>query len=69
MSGDNPRLQKLEERVAFLEHHLEALGRAVTDLDNAKRSLAGECANLRKRLAEVADAGQAPILDPPPPHY
>ncbi len=69
MSADAARLQTLEERVAFLEHHLEALGRAVTELDKAKRTLAGECASLRKRLAEVSDSGQSPILDEPPPHY
>jgi len=69
VSADAARLQRLEERVAFLEHHLEALGRAVTDLDKAKRTLAGECASLRKRLAEVAEPGLPPIEDVPPPHY
>jgi uncharacterized coiled-coil protein SlyX len=63
------RLLKLEERMAYLEHSLEALSLTVVELDKARRSLAGECDRLRKRLAELSDSAAATIHDPPPPHY
>ena len=69
MTQADQRLLQLEERMAYLEHSLEALSLTVLDLDKARRSLAGECERLRKRLGELSDSAAPPIHDPPPPHY
>lgn len=62
------RTEKLEEKVAWLEH-------ALLELDGVVRSLQGEIMGLRRELAEVSARQQQEPQDPEartyevPPHY
>ncbi len=66
------RLQRVEERLAFLERHNEAQDKALWAADREVVRLAEEVRRLRARLAALgegaADEGASPA-DERPPHY
>ena len=65
------RIEALESRIAFLEHHLDGLNRAVMEQDRSRLALTRTCEELRTRLDDLGDpqAAEAAAPDPPPPHY
>lgn len=68
--SDDIRITALESRIAYLEHALDELNRAVLLLDQFRTAQGREMTQLKERLAELADSGGgAPLADPPPPHY
>jgi len=61
------RLAFLEEKLAWLQHH-------VAEQDKAMLEMAGEIDQLKKRLSELSqragtESGPAPVIDERPPHY
>lgn len=62
------RLTELESRIAFLEHGLDTVNQTMMSLDRANRNFRQECDQLRRRVEEMGEPGNAPP-DPPPPHY
>ncbi|MGF1449795.1 MAG: SlyX family protein [Opitutales bacterium] len=73
-SGDEVagRLQRLEERIAFLERHNEAQDKALWAADREVVKLAGEVRLLRQRLASFGNDGpgeDASAMPERPPHY
>jgi SlyX protein len=62
------RLDRLEERVAWMERHLAEQDKAMLDLHGENLRLQRALAELRSRLASLGGDGPAPG-EPPPPHY
>jgi SlyX protein len=68
---DERRLERLEERVAWLERHLGEQDKAMLELSEELQRLKREVAVWRERVAarDAADqAGPSPA-DERPPHY
>ena len=66
----NDRVQRLEEKVAYLERHVTEQDKAMLEMGEKLSRLAKELRALRERMAGGA-AGEAPE-DPAadrPPHY
>ncbi len=66
----NERVQRLEEKVAYLERHVTEQDKAMLELGDTLARLRLELRNLRERLASGAtgDGGEEP-KDERPPHY
>ncbi len=64
----NARLDRLEERLAWLERHVTEQDRAMLELHEANARLRRELAILRA-AASRDDQEAAPDSDPRPPHY
>jgi SlyX protein len=68
----NARLDRLEERLAWLERHVTEQDRAMLELHEVNVRLRRELAALRAATAgrdEPEDAGARAEADPRPPHY
>jgi SlyX protein len=65
----NARLDRLEERLAWLERHVTEQDRAMLELHEANTRLRREIATLRAAAAGREDREAAPESDPRPPHY
>lgn len=65
------RMEALESRIAFLEHHLDGLNRAMMEQDRSRVALTQTCEALRTRLDALGDpqGNTGNALEPPPPHY
>lgn len=67
------RFQRLEEKIAHLEHHVTAQDKAMLELGDDLARMRRELKTLRERLAPAAESGGAPSGDEPdherPPHY
>ena len=59
----DPRIERLEERIAWLEHHVTKQDKAMLELSEALDLVRRECLRLRER-AEALSVG-----DERPPHY
>jgi len=66
----NERVQRLEEKVAYLERHVTEQDKAMLELGDTLARLRLELRSLRERLAGAApvDGGEEP-KDERPPHY
>lgn len=65
------RVRKLEERVAWLEHHVTQQDKAMLDMSRQLDRLQAELLRVRDRVHESGDGVSAPS-DPAadrPPHY
>ena len=74
MTGNDPRLDEVETRLAFQEHAITELSDALAELrmENARLVLLVHRAldELRQLRAGLAtDLTGDPALEPPPPHY
>ena len=65
----NARLDRLEERLAWLERHVTEQDRAMLELHEANTRLRRELAMLRTAAANRDDHEAAADSDPRPPHY
>lgn len=66
------RLQRLEEKIAYLERHVTEQDKAMLELTDETAALRRELRALRERLAEggtAAPGGEGPAWDERPPHY
>jgi SlyX protein len=69
--AEDERLNRLEERIAWLERHVTEQDRAMLDLTELVEKLRHEVLRLRDRSAEAA-GGASPGIDAGserPPHY
>jgi len=66
----NERLQRLEEKIAYLERHVTEQDKVILELGDTLAKLRLELRALRERSggAVPGDAEQAPV-DERPPHY
>jgi len=66
----NERAERLEERVAWLEHHVTAQDKAMLELHEQLAHLRRELLQVRSRLEPVSTGENAPLTDDErPPHY
>lgn len=66
----DPRLERLEERIAWLEHHVTKQDKAMLELSETLDLVRRECVRLRERAESAAPAeGLPPTDDERPPHY
>mgnify|MGYP000385925135 CR=1 FL=1 len=69
MTTEDPRLEAMEVKLAYLEHALAQLDEVVRELADDNLRLKREVVELRERLA----SGSGPEMDPDryqvPPHY
>jgi len=67
--SDSSRIEALESRIAFLEHSLDEVNRALLALEKtcARQELSLE--RLTTRLTELAAQPATADREPPPPHY
>lgn len=66
----DPSLRDLEERLAFLQRHVEQQDRVVLELSRELAKLSERLARAEARLRQSADdAGQGPPADERPPHW
>ena len=66
----DPKLRDLEERIAFLQRHVEQQDRAMLELSREVSKLSDRLARTEAKLTQTADAGdQAPPADERPPHW
>ena len=64
------RLDRIEERIAWLERHVVAQDKAMLELAEENRRLRDQLAAMRDRLAAGGGgAGDAEPEEGPPPHY
>lgn len=65
------RLQRLEERLSFVDDLVEHLNRQVATQQQQIELLARELSRLRHQQADAGEAGSAPrnLRDELPPHY
>jgi SlyX protein len=64
------RLRDLEERLTFLQRHVEQQDRAMLGLSREVSKLADRLARAEAKLTQSADAGdQAAPADERPPHW
>jgi len=63
-------VERLEERVAWLEHHVTAQDKAMLELHEELTHLRRELLQLRTRLEPASSGETAPLTeDERPPHY
>ena len=68
--GMRDRQQDLEEKIAFLQRHLEQQDRAFLELSKEVSALAARLARTEAKVtAQANDADQAPPADERPPHW
>lgn len=66
---DNPH-QALEERLTFLQRHVEQQDRIILELSREVSKLAERLARTEAKLSQAGDAGdQTPSADERPPHW
>jgi len=64
------RQRDLEERLTFLQRHVEQQDRAMLELSREVAKLADRLARTEAKLSQSADGGdQAPPADERPPHW
>jgi SlyX protein len=63
------RIDRLEERLAWLERHVTEQDKAMLALNEELARLRAELKPLRERLAVEPKAGEQPEPDERPPHY
>lgn len=66
------RIERVEERVAWLEHHVTQQDRAMLELAERLDRVVRELTRLRERSAgagAAGDAGGAEAAEERPPHY
>ncbi len=64
------RQQDLEERLAFLQRHIEQQDRAFLELSKEVSALAARLARTEAKVtAQVSDADSGPPADERPPHW
>jgi uncharacterized coiled-coil protein SlyX len=62
--------QELEERLTFLQRHVEQQDRIIMELSREVAKLADRLARTEAKLTQSADAGDhAPPADERPPHW
>lgn len=66
----NDRVQRLEEKVAYLERHVTEQDKAMLELTDTLARVRAELRKLRERLTDTGagDSGGEPA-DERPPHY
>ena len=66
----NDRVQRLEEKVAYLERHVTEQDKAMLELTETLSRVRAELRKLRERMTDTAtgDGGGEPV-DERPPHY
>lgn len=66
-----PRIERIEERVAWLEHHVSHQDRAMLEMAERLDRIVRELERLRERSAagEVLGETSRPALEERPPHY
>ena len=62
------RLNDVESKIAFLEHHVEELNQVIIGQQAQIDRLSRELKALREWWAENRDGGGT-VSDPPPPHW
>ncbi|MDD3178976.1 MAG: SlyX family protein [Opitutaceae bacterium] len=67
--SDIERLIQLEERYAFLEHHVAEQDKAILRFSEEVTKLQLEIAGLRSLLAAAAESDDDALPDDRPPHY
>lgn len=65
----NERVERLEERIAWLERHLTEQDKVMLELGDSLRALQREIAILRLRGGGGSSEGDALPVDERPPHY
>ena len=66
----DPSRRDLEERLAFLQRHVEQQDRVVLELSREVAKLVDRLARLEAKAAQAADdAGSGPPADERPPHW
>lgn len=64
------RLQDLEERLTFLQRHVEQQDRIILELSREVSKLSDRQARTEAKLSQAGDTGeQAPAADERPPHW
>ena len=64
------RFRDLEERIAFMQRHLEQQDRVILEISRQVARLAEQVARLRKaRFQAEGEAEQGPPADEKPPHW
>ncbi len=64
------RQRDLEERLTFLQRHVEQQDRIILELSRAVSKLSDRLARTEAKLTQTADAGdQGPPADERPPHW
>ena len=66
--GKPEDIQRLEEKIAYLERHVGEQDKAMLELAKQIDLLSREMGLMRERLAETK-APDAPVQDEKPPHY
>ncbi len=66
-----PRIERIEERVAWLEHHVSQQDRAMLEMAERLDRIVRELTRLRERSAAAGAAGEAggALPEERPPHY
>jgi SlyX protein len=66
-----PRIERIEERVAWLEHHVSQQDRAMLEMAERLDRIVRELTRLRERSAAASAAGEAggALPEERPPHY
>ena len=65
----DPRVQRLEEKIAYLERHVVAQDRAMLELTEQVARLRQTLTVLRERLPDSPTGGETAPEDERPPHY
>lgn len=69
---DHDAIIELESRVAFLEDHLDALNKEMSDLSQQFQLAKQVIRELNQKLEQasgITSENRAPQDEPPPPHY
>jgi SlyX protein len=66
----DPRIERLEERIAWLEHHVTKQDKAMLEMSETLDLIRRECVRLRERTESSGspEAGAVPAEERPP-HY
>lgn len=63
------RIEKIEERIAWLEHHVAQQDKAMLEMAQRLDRQQAELVRLREREARVSEGGAADMSHERPPHY
>lgn len=63
------RMQRLEEKIAYLERHVGEQDKAMLELTEQLTRLRLVLQTLRERLPEQSPGEATPTMDERPPHY